>query len=200
MLIVGLTGGIGSGKTVAANYFASLDVPVIDTDIIARQLVTPGSPALQQIATCFGTDILLPTGELDRPQLRQRMVNSANDRKQLESILHPLINEQVTNQLEQIDACYCIVVIPLLAESARYDFLDRVLVIDCPVELQVQRSCERDGMEPEFASRLVAIQASREQRLALANDVIHNDRDLDALAAQIHSLHDNYMNLCNKTS
>lgn len=193
MMIVGLTGGMGSGKSTVADYFASQGIDVIDTDLIARELVKPGLPAYQSIVQHFGQGILKADHELDRAALKQRLINSSDDRARLENILHPLIQQQVEQRLQTVTGHYCIVVIPLLAEKANYPMLNRILVVDCPVALQKQRIRQRDGLDESSIEKLLAIQASREQRLALADDVIPNDGDINALTTAAQKIHEKYM-------
>ena len=196
MLIIGLTGGIGSGKTAAANLFADLGVPVIDTDIIARELVMPGSPAHAQIVAAFGQTILQADGNLDRQKLRQIVFSSSEQREQLEAILHPLIREQVQQEISALAEPYCIVVIPLLIEKHQhYAFIDRVLVIDLPEELQIQRSCGRDNTSVEEIRKIINTQCDRDTRLAAADDIIENSGSLEQLKISISQLHQKYLAL-----
>ena len=198
MMIVGLTGGIGSGKSTVAELFAGFGVPVIDTDVIARELVVPCEPAYHAIVKHFGKGILTANQELDRTALKQRILNDDHQRQALENILHPVIHETVAARLQQLDSDYCIVVIPLLVEKARYTMLDRILVVDTPVAEQIARISQRDGADTSTIEKLIAIQASRDERLARADDVILNDQGLPELTAATRQLHDKYMNLCNK--
>jgi dephospho-CoA kinase len=195
MLVVGLTGGIGSGKTTVANYFSALDVPLIDADLIARELVEPGSPILNEIVDCFGPDVLNTHGDLDRVRLRHRIFTDPGQRRRLESILHPRIRTEIARRIRQLDASYCIVSIPLMVETAQADLVDRVLVIDCPPELQRQRIAQRDGWPEVEITGVLLAQASRTRRLQAADDVIVNDRDLDAVRRAVDSLHQHYLSL-----
>ena len=196
MLIIGLTGGIGSGKTAAADLFAALGVPVIDTDIIARELVKPGSPAYKQIIARFGEAVLQTDGNLDRQKLRQIIFDASEQREQLEAILHPLIREQVQQQIASLSSPYCIVVVPLLIEKQQhYDFLDRVLVIDVPVEMQVQRSSSRDESSIEEIRKIISAQCDKDTRLAAADDLIDNSGSLEQLKSSISQLHQKYLAL-----
>ena len=204
MLKVGLTGGIGSGKTTVANDFAALGVPVIDADQIARELVTLGQPALQAIVNAFGPDVLDSAGYLDRARLRVRVfadadINSAQ-RQLLESILHPLIRAEmqrrVLDMAGQENIPYVLLSIPLLVEGGRTDLVERILVVDVPEALQYQRVRARDGSssEAEIAA-ILRVQASRQQRLAVADDVIVNDAGLEKLHQQVLVLHRLYQTL-----
>ena len=174
MLIIGLTGGIASGKSVVTDHFATLGVPVIDADIIARELVEAGKPALEKISQRFGKTILLDNGELNRPALREIIFTDEPARHDLEAILHPLIRNEITVRIAALDDCYCIVVIPLLTESSGWEILDRILVIDCPETIQLQRLQQRDHIDADQALRILNTQASREQRKAIADDIIDN--------------------------
>ena len=199
MMIIGLTGGIGSGKSTVADLFADLGVPIIDTDIIAREIVDIGKPAYHAIIDKFGSEILTTSKELDRAALKQRIINDDNQRTILEDILHPRIFENVETQLQQLNTSYCIVVIPLLVEKNSYtNILDRILVIDTPESEQIHRVSRRDNMDKSTIEKLINIQATRNKRLAAADDVIINDKGLDELHAATLQMHDKYMNLCNK--
>ncbi|MDT8382968.1 MAG: dephospho-CoA kinase [Gammaproteobacteria bacterium] len=200
MLIIGLTGGIGSGKSTVAHYFEALGVPVIDADIIARELVAPGQPALGEIAHQLGPELVLADGNLDRAQLRQRVFAHNEERKRLEAILHPKIREclrQRVNALRERNTppAYCILSIPLLIESGWIDLVQRVLVVDASPAQQQQRASQRDGLSPEHVSSIIRNQADRDTRLAAADDIIHNDADLPALQAQVETLHRRYLQL-----
>lgn len=192
MLVVGLTGGIGSGKSTVADLFAGLGVPVIDTDIIARELVAPGQPALQQIVEQFGDDILLESGELDRGQLAEITFHDSRQRHTLESILHPPIRQEMQRQLEAQQAPYALVIIPLLAETGQTDQVDRVLVVDCPEQQQITRVQARDQRPPQQIRAIIDSQVSRQQRLDIADDVILNNGDLHELEQQVLQLHHKY--------
>ncbi|MCO6414234.1 MAG: dephospho-CoA kinase [Thiogranum sp.] len=199
-LRIGLTGGIGSGKSEASRYFAEIGVPVIDTDVIARELVEPDQPALAEIATRFGDDVLDATGHLDRARLRQQVFADAEKRRQLESILHPRIRVRAEALANQIDAPYCVMVIPLLVETARDYPIDRILVIDTPVELQYQRLALRDGLSDREIKAVIEIQADRQQRLDAADDVVLNDGSVEQLHARIDELHRFYLKLAKSQS
>lgn len=192
--IVGLTGGIASGKSALAVEFEKLGVPVIDADVVARQVVMPG-PVLDCIIDYFGPGILLPDGTLDRSALRKIIFADLTQRKALEAITHPAIRAELQRAAQAAEGPYAIVAIPLLTEAggrAAYPWLDRVLVIDAPVELQHARLMRRDGSTPELADQMIAAQASREHRLALADDVVVNDGQPAHLIRAAHELDARY--------
>jgi len=189
-LAVVVTGGIASGKTTVTNAFAALGVPIFDADAISRELVAPGQPALAEIAATFGADMLAPDGELDRRRLRERIFADEAARRRLEAILHPRVRSELRARAAACSAPYCLLAIPLYAESAQtYDWVDRVLVVDVPRAVQLARLMQRDGMTAEFAQRALAAQATRVQRLALADDVIDNSGNLDDLPHIVARLH-----------
>jgi dephospho-CoA kinase len=172
-----------------------LRVPIIDTDEIARELTAQGEPALREIANTFGESVLTDDGRLNRAALRQRVFKDADERRRLEAILHPLIREEVQRRLAGIRAPYCVVVVPLLIETAAYAFIDRVLVIEAPETTRIARVKQRSGLSDEQIRAIIAVQASPEQRRRAADDVIVNDRDLDALGQEIARLHQHYLQL-----
>lgn len=193
MLIIGLTGGIGCGKSTATDYFRSLGVPIIDADEISHQLVAPGSVALQEIITQFGEDIINKKGELDRATLRQIVFNDEGKRKILERILHPRINAIIRQRITALKTQYCIVSIPLLVETEQQNLVDRVLVIDTPTALQIERLRQRNAFTDSEIKAILASQAKREDRLRAADDIIVNDSSLEIFKAQIEKLHRMYM-------
>jgi dephospho-CoA kinase len=195
MLKIGLTGGIGSGKTTISNLFAELGVPVIDMDIIARQLVMPGQAALQEIIATFGNGIRSKSGELDRNKLRKLIFADERKRKQLEAILHPRIRQTVDKRLSELTYPYCIIVIPLLFETGRQDTIDRILVIDTSVEDQIKRTMDRDDVDQEQVKRIISSQVDRQTRLNHADDIIHNTDDISSLSSQVSALHKKYLEL-----
>lgn len=197
VLVVGLTGGIASGKTTVANLFSQLGVPIIDTDQLARDVVEPGTMALQQIQQKFGADILNDHGQLNRRLLREKIFRNQADKQWLERLLHPLIRDQVLHKITQLQAPYCLVVIPLLVEN-KINYVDRVLVVDCAQATQLKRAMARDNMQAEQAKAILASQASRAERLAQANDIIHNDDQQQDLAEQVQALHSFYLQQGNK--
>jgi dephospho-CoA kinase len=191
--IVAVTGGIASGKSAVTARFEQLGVPVIDADLIARELVAPGEVALAEIVRRFGAGVLDGQGCLDRRQLRQRIFSDANARIELEAILHPRIRERMRERALATDAPYVVLAIPLLTASSRYPFIDRVLVVDVPETLQIERLTRRDGVDETAARAALAAQIGRGERLALADEVIDNSGSLDALAAAVDALHAGYL-------
>ena len=195
MLKIGLTGGIGSGKSTAAEQFLKLGAPVIDADVIAREIVEPGKPAFEAVIAAFGDQIVGEDGRLDRKALRNIVFADPEQKSRLESILHPQIYTEILHQLEQITYPYCVVVIPLLAESKRNYPLDRILVVDLPEELQIARTSTRDQESAKHVEQIIRSQASRQQRLSIADDVIENSGTPAALLENIDSLHQKYLEL-----
>ena len=192
---VGLTGGIASGKSIVADMFADHGVPIIDTDLIARQIVVPGEPALAAIRTSFVNDVFNDDGTLDRSALRKLVFADAGQRRQLEAIMHPRIQQETIDQATAAGGDYQLIVVPLLTESPLKDLVDRILVVDCDQDIQMQRLLLRDEESQEQAQRILAAQASREERLTIADDVIYNDASLDATRSQVDTLHDTYRQL-----
>ncbi len=190
---VGLTGGIASGKSTVAKIFAGHGIPIIDTDVIAREVVEPGQPALKEIAEAFGEGVIKPDGSLDRAALRDLIFGVESARKTLEGILHPIIREETVRQANAAGGDYQLVVVPLLTSSPLRLFVDRVLVIDCEEAEQIRRLTERDGESEEQANRILAAQASRDERLAIADDMILNDADLDTLREKVDKMHAEYL-------
>ncbi|MDX1656677.1 MAG: dephospho-CoA kinase [Candidatus Competibacteraceae bacterium] len=195
MLVVGLTGGIASGKTAVSDAFTRLGVPVIDTDILAREVVEPGQPALGEIVRRFGPGVLTPEGRLDRTRLRRLVFADQDQRRELEDILHPRIRRLADQRLGELDSPYALVVVPLLVETGWDKKVDRVLVVDVPQQLQLARVMARDGVDKDQAHRTLAAQTDRTSRLALANDVIVNDADLATLQRRVAQLHRHYLHL-----
>ena len=193
--ILGLTGGIGSGKTAVADRFASLGVHVVDADQAARWVVEPGRSALQQIVERFGEEVLLPSGELDRAGLRQKVFVDPAERQWLEKLLHPLIRAEVARHLALAESPYAIMVSPLLVESGQYRQVGRVLVVDVPEVLQIARTTARDQASEEQVRAILNAQVQREERLKHADDVLVNDRDLSWLGAEVERLHRFYLTL-----
>lgn len=191
-LVVGVTGGIASGKSTVCGLFAALGIPVIDADAIARELVAPGQPALEAIACEFGADILDEDGALRRDRLRAIIFEDAERRARLNEILHPRVYEEIQQRINRLNSVYCVVCIPLLAETGGRSVVKRVLVVDAPEELQVRRIVERDGVSVEQARAALTAQASRAERLSIADDVICNDRDTGHLRTEVQRLHDLY--------
>ncbi|MBK3757775.1 dephospho-CoA kinase [Stutzerimonas frequens] len=193
--ILGLTGGIGSGKSAVAEHFANLGVHTVDADQAARWVVEPGRTALLQIAQHFGDGVLLPTGELNRAALRERIFADPAERQWLERLLHPLIRSEIADHLARADSPYAIMVSPLLIESGQYRTVDRVLVVDVPEVLQVARTVARDQASEEQVRAILKVQAAREERLRHADDVLVNDRDLSWLRSEVERLHHFYLQL-----
>jgi dephospho-CoA kinase len=190
---VALTGGIASGKSTVADRFAALGIPVIDTDVIARQVVEPGQPALAQVVAAFGPDVLDKDRRLDRRRMRERIFSDPTARQRLEAILHPAIRAAMERQSREADGPYQILVIPLLTEGRRRDHVDRVLVVDVPEELQVERLMGRDRVSREQALASLAAQATRAERVAMADDVVWNTGQVDELRDRIAELHRKYL-------
>ena len=194
-LRIGLTGGIASGKSVVADMFAELGVPVIDTDLIAREVVQPGQPALDEIRERFGETILDTTGNLDRAALRKLIFSDDDARLDLEAILHPRIGAEARRQADAAGGDYQLIVVPLLVGSPLVQFVDRILVVDCQEDTQIKRLLERDTESIEQAQRILAAQASRDDRLAIAHDVVNNDHSLAHVRDQVIDLHRQYQRL-----
>lgn len=199
-LRIGLTGGIGSGKSTAAQLFAALGVPVFDADELTRELTAPGQPALQTIRDAFGDSILDADGRLSRAALRERIFSDDNERQRLEAILHPLVYRTLAERSASLEADYVIWVVPLLLETAAADRVDRVVVVDCPEELQIQRASQRDGQDSDAIRRIMQQQLPRQRRLEQADDVLMNDADNQHLARQVESLHQHYRALAGRHS
>lgn len=194
-LRIGLTGGIASGKSVVSDLFAARSIPVIDTDQIARDVVQPGEPALDEIVAAFGPGVLGAGGRLDRQALRERVFADPGERRRLEAILHPRIRAELERRSAAAGGPYQVLVIPLLVEGSGRTRVDRVLVVDCPEEIQLARLVVRDGGTEAAARAILAAQASREQRLAAADDVIVNDGSREALAVAVDALDARYRQL-----
>ena len=197
MFSIGLSGGIGSGKSTAADLFAALGVSVIDADRIARELVAPGKPALQQITAHFSDSILLADGNLDRARLRRQIFADPEQRIALEAILHPLIHQEMAQRRSELppDAPYCILCIPLLIEQGGNDLVDRILVVDATRDQQITRASRRDGISREEIEAIIDSQADRVSRLAAADDVISNEADPASLHSQVEQLDRYYRQL-----
>ena len=192
MLKVALYGGAGSGKSTVAELFADLGTPIIDADVIARELVIPGSPQLQQIIAVFGSKIV-KNNQLDRAMLRQIIFSDQQARIQLNDIMHPSIHKELKRRMATIKAPYCMVVIPLLLEAKMMDLVDCVVVVDCSQQTQIERIVLRDGLSVEEATQIVSVQATRKQRLEVSDQVIDNSLDINHLKQQVHKLHREWM-------
>ncbi|MFI8482490.1 dephospho-CoA kinase [Pseudomonas sp. NPDC078700] len=193
--ILGLTGGIGSGKSAVAQCFTDLGVHLVDADHAARWVVEPGRPALNKIAEHFGPTILQADGQLDRAALRKLIFEDAEQRRWLELLLHPLINQEISQYLAQATSPYAILVTPLLVETGQHALTQRVLVIDAPETLQIERTLMRDNTSLEQVQAILNAQATRQQRLKIADDVLVNDRDLVWLRSEVERLHTFYLTL-----
>lgn len=199
---IGLTGGIASGKTAVTRAFEALGIVVADADIAARDAVAPGSAGLADIVESFGRDVLDTDGRLDRPAMRKRVFDDADARRRLEGIIHPRVRALLVQQCEAASSPYAIAAIPLLTEvgaRASYPWLQRILVVDVPVETQRQRLIQRDGIDVALADRMIAAQATRAMRLAIADDVIVNAGSLEDLARHVAALDAQYRRLARET-
>jgi len=200
MYIVGLTGGIGSGKSKVGGCFAHLGINIINADIAARKVVEKGSPALSQIAEYFGQQSLLKDGTLNRAFLREKIFKKTENRQWLEALLHPLIQIWIQQALENSSSAYTILESPLLLETDQHQLTDRILVVDVPKELQIQRAMERDDNNEPQIRAIIDTQFSREERLKWANDIIDNSEPLDRLPSKVKTLHQTYLKLASKKS
>ncbi len=196
-LRVGLTGGIGSGKSTVQTIFVRLEVPVVDADQIAREVVAPGQPALRELVELLGPEILTGTGNLNRSRVRELVFGNTELRRRVEAILHPRIRKTMEDWVQNLETSYCVLSIPLLLETGQTDLVDRILVVDVPRELQIKRASARDHATPEEVARIIDAQLPREERLARADDILRNDTDLRSLENQIRRLHDLYLKLSN---
>ena len=196
---IGLTGGIASGKSVVAAMFAELGAQIIDTDVIAREVVEPSRPALDDIRQRFGSEVLAEDGRLDRGTLRQIVFSDEAARKDLESILHPRIGDETRRQAAELTGDYQVIVVPLLVGSPLRQFVDRIVVVDCDEKTQMERLLSRDAETVAQARRMIAAQASRNERLAIADDVVDNSGDLNQTRKQVEALDTTYRQLTGKT-
>ena len=191
--VVGLTGGIGSGKSAAAEEFSRLGASIVDADVIAHRLTGPGGGAIPAVRRAFGDDAVLPSGAMDRPRMRERVFADPGAREQLEALLHPMIRAESAKEIAAATGPYVLHVVPLLVETGDYrGRVQRVLVVDCPEETQIARVRARSGLTEAQARAIVRAQAPREQRLAAADDVIDNGGTLDSLRRQVAELHGKY--------
>ncbi len=193
MLKIGLTGGIGCGKSTVAYYFAELGITVIDADVISHRITAAGSEAYNKIVDKFSTEVLQQNGELDRRYLRDLIFQDADAKKWLEKLLHPVIMQEMLILAEKAESPYCVLVIPLLLECDLQDSVDMILVVDAPEDMQIQRDMERDNITQTEVEAIMATQVSREQRLAAANDVIVNDGSASELKTHVKKLHEKYL-------
>ncbi|HQV73651.1 MAG: dephospho-CoA kinase [Dokdonella sp.] len=195
MFTVALTGGVASGKSTVERLFASRGIEIIDADHVAREVVAAGTAGLADIVEVFGTDVLSADGSLDRRAMRERVFADERARRQLEAIIHPRVREVLRQRASEVHSAYGMLVIPLLVESGDYAWVNRVLVVDVPREVQRERLLKRDGISRELAEAMLDAQASREQRLAVADDVIDNSADLESLDDAVERLHRRYLQL-----
>ena len=191
--VVGVTGGIGSGKSAATAEFEKLGITVVDADVVARQVVMPGTPCLQAIAEHFGNQLLTEGGELNRKALRQRVFSNPREKEWLNELLHPAIRQELISQLELADSPYVILSAPLLLENGLEKYCQRVLVIDVPESLQISRTIQRDDSPKKEVEAIMKAQLSRSERLKKANDVLNNDGSLEQLEQQVLQLHQRYL-------
>jgi dephospho-CoA kinase len=198
--VVGLTGGIGSGKSAVSERFAALGIKVVDADLASRVVVEPGQPALLRIAEHFGAELITTEGSLDRAALRAKVFADEGERRWLEQLLHPLINAYIKSELDSAESPYAILAHPILVETGQTRICNRVLVVDVPEEVQLQRTMARDNNSEEQVRNIMAAQATREQRLAAADDVIVNDQDLEHLDREVARLHAEYLRLAGTKS
>ncbi|MCG9698276.1 dephospho-CoA kinase [Shewanella sp. Isolate11] len=197
--VVGLTGGIGSGKTTVANLFAELGITLVDADIVSREVVAKGSHGLAAIVDHFGEAILLQNGELDRAALREKIFSNPAEREWLNNLLHPMIRQEMLNQLQNANSAYAILVVPLLFENGLDRLVNCTLVIDISPEMQIKRTMERDDVSAQQVQNIIDSQASRNDKLAKADDVIDNQGSITALKSKVASLHNKYLKLAECT-
>ena len=195
MYRVGLTGGIASGKSFVANIFADLGAGIVDTDQVARDVVAPGQPGLEAVRQEFGAGVILASGELDRPALREVVFADPAARRTLESLLHPLIRARTADMFGQMRTPYAVAVVPLLVETGFGELVDRVTVVDCPGEIQLKRLMDRDGIDLHRAESMLSAQVDRRTRLAAADDVIDNSGSRESARCQVKRLHARYRRL-----
>ena len=195
MLIIGLTGGIGSGKTAVSDYLGSLGITIVDADVVSRIVVEPGKPALKEIEAHFGPEAIQADGSLDRAKLRTIVFEDPAERKVLEKITHARIGEEILQQLNNSSSPYTVLVSPILFESGQSNMTSRNLVVDVPEEIQQARTASRDGVTEESVKNIIKAQMNREERLSLADDVIVNDSDLESLHAKALDMHNNYLEI-----
>ena len=195
MLIIGLTGGIGSGKSVASDKFKSLGIVVVDADVASRTVVESGKPALKEIQDHFGSGIITAEGKLDRNKLREIIATDAKERKWLESVLHPKIGEQITKEISESTSVYTLFVAPLLLETNSQEMCSRIIVVDVPKDVQIQRTAKRDKVSSNQVEQMVAAQMKREKRLEKADDVLLNNGTIEDLEKQVEELHKKYIQM-----
>ena len=195
MLVIGLTGGIGSGKTAVSDIFKDFGIEIIDADLASRVVVKPGTPALQEIKELYGSEILTYKGALDRAKLREIIISDPKQKKRVESILHPYIGEQMNQEIMNVKSEYSIMVAPLLLETNTQQICSRVLVVDVPEELQIERTSSRDNVSDDHVKKIISIQINRKDRLEKADDVIVNDGSKAELYNKVEKLHKRYLQI-----
>lgn len=200
MLVIGLTGGICSGKTTVANLFSKLGINIIDADVIAREVVEPNTAGYQKIVEHFGEAILTDAGLINRKKLGEIIFNNAQEKKWVEKTLHPLISANIKLQLRQTTSPYCIIVIPLLIETKSFDLVDRILVVDTTEESQIVRAKQRDNLSRAEILKIINSQSAREERLAYADDIIHNQENIEQLKNDVKKMHEFYLLLIQEES
>ena len=194
-LYIGLSGGIASGKTIVSDEFSSLGADIIDTDIIARELIFPGSETLDEIVSFFGEIVLLSDGNLDRKLMREIIFNEKEKKITLEKIMHPKIQDEVKLKIQSASGCYQIIVVPLLHQSPILNFIHRVLIIDCNEKIQVKRLIKRDNITEQLAKKMIRSQSKREERQSIADDIILNEGSIEEVKHQVKKLNDFYMKI-----
>lgn len=198
-MIIGLTGGIGSGKTAVSDRFKALGIHVVDADVVARQVVEPNQPAWHDIVKFFGTDVLLEDKTLNRAWLRQQVFADESKRKQLEAFTHPRIRDEIIRDLSSSTSTYTILASPLLIESSQAALVNKVIVVDVPEEIQIERTCSRDNNDREQVKRIIAAQLPRQERLSHADWIIDNSQPLDTLDNRVETLHQELLALAQKS-
>lgn len=198
MFIVGITGGIGSGKSAVTQQLESLGITVIDADIVAREVVETGEDALQNISSHFGATVITESGELNRAELRARVFDNPEERKWLENLLHPLIRERIVTQLNVSNSSYTVLVSPLLLETDQHSLTDHIVVVDLPRELQIQRTMSRDNNNKTQVEAIINAQMQRKDKLERADSVISNDKDLYTLKNKVNNLHHKLLTLAHQ--
>lgn len=193
--VVGLTGGIGSGKSAATTYFEKLGIDIVDADEVARDVVAPGSEGLKEIVNRFGNSILLEDGNLNRAALREKVFSDINEKNWLNNLLHPLIRLRMQHLISESTSPYCILSVPLLVENKLTEMCNYVVVVDCPETMQLERALKRDGSTEETIRNIMASQATRNERIEAADTVLDNSTTLSALSAQIADLHNTLLAL-----
>jgi dephospho-CoA kinase len=195
-MLIGLTGGIGSGKTAAANHFESLGIDIVDADLASRAVVNPGQPALESIADYFGRGLILADGSLDRAQLRKRVFAEESARKWLQRLLHPLISEYLAQQIKECASIYCLLVNPLLLESGQSHWCKKIIVVDTEVETQILRTMSRDANDRAQVQSIVDAQMQRPDRLSAADFVLKNEKGLTDLNTGVERIHKELIKIC----